>query len=287
MRVGLGAAQRGILLHEVFALAVHEAGAVGQHAGLPFPGKGHGAGPVLEEFHVLERGSGLVAEQRAFAGGGVAEIRHLEAARVGAENDGSGLDDAGQTAAGVEAGSADHAAGTLDELHYLNVGDAAHAAQGELIVQRVAGVGAALAVGVIQVIAHVLEAALHHGAQIPLFVAGEDVTPAFEIAEAVVGMFENLAHEGLIAEAVVVIDHFVEQVFHLEFRLHDDHVAAAHHAETAPVAGGLVHNEHVPGRGRRAERRPGTGKSAADDKNIRSIDNGCSHIKNLRNCVPA
>ncbi len=170
-------------------------------------------------------------------------------------------------------GSADPAV-LFDQFGDFHIGKAPRPVFVHFGLEGIRGVDAALAVRMIEVVAHEGEAALRDVQKRALFIAGKDMPPVFQIAETVIGSFKNGGKLLLIAQAVVVIDQFIQQVFHVEFGLHDDHVSARYHAQAAPVARALIHNEHAPPLLGGADRGPCSGKAPADDQNVGSVHNG-------------
>ena len=157
----------------------------------------------------------------------------------------------------------------LDEIGDLDAPDALDVEPLKLGIEDLRGVRAALAVGMVEVIAHEFEPALGDAHEPAGIVAGELVAHLLVILEALVGLVEDFLKHILLAQPVIVIDQLFDQILGGELRLLDDHVAAGHPAEAAPVAGALVDDEHVlhmlPGR----QRGPRTRKAAADDQHVR------------------
>ena len=157
----------------------------------------------------------------------------------------------------------------LDEIGDLDAPDALDVEPLKLGIEDLRGVRAALAVGMVEVIAHEFEPALGDAHEPTGIVAGELVAHLLVILEALVGLVEDFLKHILLAQPVIVIDQLFDQILGGELRLLDDHVAAGHPAEAAPVAGALVDDEHVlhmlPGR----QRGPRTRKAAADDQHVR------------------
>ncbi len=269
MRVGLGSELRGIAAHEILAFSVEEARAVGEHPGLPFPREQLGHVPVFDELHVAQGSARAVGQRRAFARAGVQQVRALPAAVVGGEDDGLGPEQAGRAALGVEAHGPGNGVAVLDEIGDLDAPDALDVEPLKLGIEDLRGVRAALAVGMVEVIAHEFEPALGDAHEPAGIVAGELVAHLLVILEALVGLVEDFLKHILLAQPVIVIDQLFDQILGGELRLLDDHVAAGHPAEAAPVAGALVDDEHVlhmlPGR----QRGPRTRKAAADDQHVR------------------
>ena len=112
----------------------------------------------------------------------------------------------------------------------------------------------------VEVIAHEFEPALGDAHEPAGIVAGELVAHLLVILEALVGLVEDFLKHILLAQPVIVIDQLFDQILGGELRLLDDHVAAGHPAEAAPVAGALVDDEHVlhmlPGRQHEPEKPP-------------------------------
>ena len=161
----------------------------------------------------------------------------------------------------------------LDEIGDLDAPEALDVEALELGSEDLRGVRAALAVGVVEVIAHEFEPTLGDAHEPAGIVAGELVAHLLVILEALVGLVEDFLKHILLAQPVIVIDQLFDQILGGELRLLDDHVAAGHPAEAAPVAGALVDDEHVlhmlPGR----QCGPRTRKAAADDQHVRIENN--------------
>ena len=169
----------------------------------------------------------------------------------------------------MEAHGPGNGVAVLDEIGDLDAPDALDVEPLKLGIEDLRGVRSALAVGMVEVIAHEFEPALGDAHEPAGIVAGELVAHLLVILEALVGLVEDFLKHILLAQPVIVIDQLFDQILGGELRLLDDHVAAGHPAEAAPVAGALVDDEHVlhmlPGR----QRGPRTRKAAADDQHVR------------------
>ena len=113
-----------------------------------------------------------------------------------------------------------------------------------------------------------LEVALGDGLELAVFVALEANAEAFVMFEALVGLGQDVLDKLLITQAVMVIDHIVEGGFHGSV-LHTLEVAAGGGTEPAPVRRAFVHEDHVLHMLTGADRRPESGKTAADDQDVR------------------
>ena len=155
-----------------------------------------------------------------------------------------------------------------DDVGDHGAAEAAHAALFAFLLEQTGLFNAAHAVGMVIVVAHVIERALGNEAQFALVVAHELVAPVFKVHEALVGLGENLAENALIGQTVVVVHEVVEQVVEIHVGLLDDHVAAGKSAESAPVAGALVHHEHVVKKVLGPHGGPHAAEAAADDEKV-------------------
>ena len=111
-----------------------------------------------------------------------------------------------------------------------NIGDgyAADAAYSETVGftdQRVTHAGAAGTVRTDEQHFHVLEVALRNGKQLAIFVSGELYSQTFIVLEALIGLFEYMLDQRLVAESVIVINDVIQCGFHCRV-LHALEVAA-------------------------------------------------------------
>ena len=198
-------------------------------------------------------------------------IRGLPAAGVGGKNHGLGPDVHGFAALGMEAHRAGDAAAVGDDVGDDRAAETAHAESFAFLLEQAGLVHAAHAVGMIVIVAHVVERALRNEAQFAVGVARELVSEIFEVEEAVVGLREDVSEKFLIGQTVIIVDQILQQIVELHVGLLDDHVAAGEAAETAPVARTLVDHEHVAQKFLGPLGRPHAAEAAPDNKKIGGI----------------
>ena len=267
MRIGLGPQPGRVAAHEILTLAVEEARAVREQAGLSFPCEEPGHVPVFDELHVAQGGACLIGQQTALARAGVEQIGAFPAAGVGGQDHGPGPDQHRRAALTMKARRTGHAIAVPDQAGDFHPAKTLYFQFLQAPVQNFGGVGSAFSIGMVEVVAHLFQTALGHGLQLAVL-AMEAVPHPFQIHEAVIGQVQNLFQHVLLAQAVVIVGKLIHQIGCLEFRLLDDHVAAGHAAQSSPVARPLVHHEDVPHMLAGLDGGPCAGEAPADHQNV-------------------
>ena len=123
-----------------------------------------------------------------------------------------------------------------------------------------------------------LQTALEHSCILSRGIPAERVPHGLVVMEAGQRRLQGFRCHALIAKPVVEKDNVVQPGIEVFALMERHHVAAAHAPLPAPVAGALVHNEHVLHVFTGFFRGPQTGEAAADHKYVGIQNSDVAHL---------